>query len=135
MGEEKVRMCIDYRGLNSVTKKEYYPLPNIADFLQGYKAGNRAFFTVLDVAEAYHQIAVEEHDIPLTGSSTYDGHYEYLKIPFGLVNAQSTFQRFTNVTLSGLTGDLCMVYLDDIIILNSEGPVPHIERIRKISKD
>lgn len=131
-GGEKVRMCIDYRGLNSVTKKEYYPLPNITDLLQGYKAGNKALFTVIDVAEAYHQIAMEDKDIPLTGFSTYEGHYEYLKMPFGLVNAPSTFQRFMNVTLSGLTGELCMVYLDDIIVFNTEGPTAHIGKIRQI---
>lgn len=125
-------MCIDYRGLNSVTKKEYYPLPNMSDLLQGYKAGNNALFFVINVAEAYHQISMEEKDIPLTGFSTYQGHYEYLKMPFGLVNAPFTFQRFMNMTLSGLTGELCMVYLDDIIIYNADGSLSHIQRLREI---
>ncbi|KAG5890089.1 hypothetical protein JTB14_003652 [Gonioctena quinquepunctata] len=107
-GEEKVRMCIDYRGLNNVTKKEYYPLPNISDLIQGYNSGSEALFSVIDVAEAYHQIDMEEKDIPLTGFGTFQGHYEYLKMPFGLVNAPSTFQRFMNITLAGLTGELCM---------------------------
>lgn len=131
-GEDKVRMSIDYRGLNSVTKKEYYSLPNISDLLQGYKAGNKAPFTVIDVAEAYHQIAMEEESIPLTGFSTYQGHYEYLKLPFGMVNAPSTYQRFMNVTLSGLTGELCMVYLDDIIIFNTEEHMDHLGGIKQV---
>ncbi|KAG5863058.1 hypothetical protein JTB14_012664 [Gonioctena quinquepunctata] len=84
-GEEKVRMCIDYRGLNNVTKKEYYPLPNISDLIQGYNSGSEALFSVIDVAEAYHQIDMEEKDIPLTGFSTFQGHYEYLKMPFGKI--------------------------------------------------
>lgn len=125
-------MCIDYRGLNEVTQKEYYPLPNISDLLQGYKAGQQVLFSVIDVAEAYHQIDVEGKDIPLTGFSTFFGHYEYLKMPFGLANAPATFQRFMNMTLSGLTGELCMVYLDDIIIYNSNGPKEHIRNIEKV---
>ncbi|KAG5876855.1 hypothetical protein JTB14_023549 [Gonioctena quinquepunctata] len=74
----------------------------------GYNSGSEALFSVIDVAEAYHQIDMEEKDIPLTGFSTFQGHYEYLKMPFGLVNAPSTFQRFMNITLAGLTGELCM---------------------------
>lgn len=131
-GEEKVRMCIDFRKLNSVTKKEYYPLPNISDLIQGYSTGRKVLFTVIDVAEAYHQIDMEEKDIPLTGFSTYQGHYEYTKMPFGLVNAPCTFQRFMNLTLSGLTGDICMVYLDDILIFNADGEEDHISKIEKI---
>ncbi|KAG5871241.1 hypothetical protein JTB14_007121 [Gonioctena quinquepunctata] len=64
-GEEKVRMCIDYRGLNNVTKMEYYPLPNISDPNQEYNSGSEALFSAIDVAEAYHQIDMEEKDIPL----------------------------------------------------------------------
>lgn len=90
-GTEKVRMCIDYRGLYAVTKKEYYPLPNITDLLQGYQAEKKILFSVIDVAEAYHQVDMEEKDIPLTGFSTYHGHFEYTKMTFGLVNAPATF--------------------------------------------
>ncbi|KAG5868282.1 hypothetical protein JTB14_025807 [Gonioctena quinquepunctata] len=75
---------------------------------------------------------MEEKDIPLTGFSTFQGHYEYLKMPFGLVNAPSTFQRFMNITLAGLTGELCMVYLDDIIIFNSAGKEDHIGKLGQV---
>ncbi|KAG5863603.1 hypothetical protein JTB14_014315 [Gonioctena quinquepunctata] len=125
-------MCIDYRGLNNVTKEEYYPLPNISDLIQGYNSGSGSLFSIIDVAEAYHQIDMEEKYIPLTGFSTFQGHYEYLEMPFGLVNAPSTFQRFMNITLAGLTGELCLVYLDDIIIFNSAGIEDHIEKLRQV---
>lgn len=68
-------MCKDYRVLNNVTKKEYYPLPNISDSLQGYKVESKALFSVNDVAEAYHQISMEDKNIPLRGFDTYDGYY------------------------------------------------------------
>lgn len=131
-GEEKVRMCIDYRGLNAVTKREYYPLPNITDLIQGYKSGDQVWFSVIDVAEAYHQIDMEESDIPLTGFSTFQGHYEYLKMPFGLCNAPRTFQNFINLTLSGLTGESCMVYLDDIIVFSSQGVEDHLKKLEEV---
>lgn len=56
-------MCIDYRDLYEMTKKEYYPFPNILDLLQGYKAGTKALFSVMDVPEAYHQIDMDEKDL------------------------------------------------------------------------
>ncbi|KAG5869265.1 hypothetical protein JTB14_013888 [Gonioctena quinquepunctata] len=131
-GEEKVRMCIDYRWLNNVTKEEYYPLPDIPDLIQGYNSESEALFSVIVVAEAYHQINMGKKDILLTGFSTFQGHNEYLKMPFGSVNAPSTFQRFMNITLEGLTGELCMVYLDDIIIFNSAGKKDHIGKQGKV---
>ncbi|XP_074040987.1 tropomodulin isoform X2 [Leptinotarsa decemlineata] len=107
-------------------------IKNISDLIQGYSSGNKVLFSVIDVAEAYHQIDMEEKDIPLTGFSTFQGHYEYSKMPFGLVNAPSTFQRFMNMTLSGLTGQSCMVYLDDIIIFNAEGEEDHLAKIAQV---
>ena len=116
-GEDKVRMCIDFRGLNSVTKKDFFPLPNIQETLESF--GNANLFSVIDVASAYHQIDVNEEDKEKTGFSTPDAHYECYKILFGLSTFPSTFQRFMNMTLSGLNGNTCMIYLDDIIVFNS----------------
>ncbi|KAG5870646.1 hypothetical protein JTB14_002105 [Gonioctena quinquepunctata] len=73
-----------------------------------------------------------EEGISLTGFRTFQGHYKYLKIPFGLVNAPSTFQRFMNITLAGLTGELGMVYLDGIIIFNSAGKEDHIRKLGQV---
>ena len=52
-----------------------------------------------------------------TAFSTYAGHYEFKKMPFGLVNAPSTFQRLMEVTLAGLKQDCCLTYLDDVIVI------------------
>lgn len=126
----KVRMCIDYRGLNAVTKRDYYPLPNLQTSLD--QLGNANLFSVFDVTSAYHQIDMEEVDKPKTAFSTPDGHWEFNKMPFGLSNSPSTFQRFMNVTLSGLTGDICLVYLDDILVFNHLGPRDHIGKLKRV---
>lgn len=69
-------MCIDYLGLNNVTKTKYYSLPNLSDLIQAYSTGKEVSFFVIDVANTYHQINMEEKDIPLIGFSTFQRHYE-----------------------------------------------------------
>jgi transposase InsO family protein len=129
-GERKVRMCIDYRGLNAVTKQDFYPLPNLQETLDSFCGAN--LFTVLDVTSAFHQIDMEEQDKEKTAFTTPDGHYEFNKLPFGLMNSPSTFQRFMNTTLSGLTGEICLVYLDDILVFNSGGVSDHLSKLSRV---
>lgn len=126
-GEQKIRMCIDYRGLNAVTKRDFYPLPNLQQSFDYFGKAN--LFSTLDVRSAYHQIDMVEGDKEKTAFSTLGEHWEFNKMPFGLVNSPSTFQRFINVTLSGLTGQICLAYLDDIIIFNSAGIDDHLEKL------
>lgn len=126
-GTEKIRMCIDYRALNAVTKRDFYPLPNLNETLELFGKSN--LFSTFDVNNAYHQIPLAPEAIEISAFSTPDGHYEYTRMPFGLVNAPSTFQRFANAMLAGLTTEMCMVYLDDIIVFNSNGVEDHIRQL------
>jgi len=112
------RFCIDYRALNSVTKKDSYPLPNINITLNRLKGAK--FFSTLDFASGYWQIGLAEADREKTAFSLpWGGLLEWLVMPFGLTNAPPTFQRTMNLLLSGLPFHTCMVYIDDIIILGS----------------
>jgi hypothetical protein len=77
--------------------------------------GNR-YFTTLDLASGYHQIKVAVESIPKTAFVTPDGHYEYLRMPFGLVNAPAVFQRAINSILGELRCHTAMAYLDDILL-------------------
>lgn len=126
-GQVKYRMVVDYRRLNEITIDDKYPLPNICDLLD--KLGKSNYFTTLDLASGYHQIEIS--DTEKTAFSTQNGHYEFLRMPFGLKTAPATFQRTMDNVLRGLQGIHCMVYLDDILIYSS-GILEHIQRLRSV---
>lgn len=128
-GQQKFRMVIDYRRLNDITVDDKYPLPNITDLFD--KLGKSCYFSVLDLASGYHQIEIEEEDQPKTAFSTQFGHYEFLRMPFGLKTAPATFQRAMDNVLRGLQGIHCLIYLDDIIIFSSSLD-EHLTKLRAV---
>ena len=116
-GKQKWRIVIDYRRLNDVTVSEIYPLPLITDILD--QLGHSKYFSTLDLASGFHQICLNPKDTEKTGFSVttngISGQFEFTRMPFGLKNAPSTFQRLMNSVLSGLQGLHCYIYLDDCI--------------------
>lgn len=114
LGNKRWRLVIDYRALNQKTIGDAYPLPNITDILD--QLGSAKYFSVLDLASGFHQIPVAKEDAPKTAFSTSHGHYQFLRMPFGLKNAPATFQRLMDTVLSGLQGNELFVYMDDIVI-------------------
>lgn len=121
-------MCIDYRKLNNLTIKDRFPLPRIDDQLD--KLHGSKFFTTLDLTSGYYQIPVSENSKHLTSFVTPDGQYEFNKMPFGLCNAPSVFQRLMNHILLPYH-DLAAVYLDDILIY-SKSPEQNIEKFETL---
>jgi len=125
----KYRFCIDYRALNAVTKPDAYPIPNIVDTLGSL--GKSKIFSVLDMASGYHQIAVKPEHKEKTVFSCHKGHFQFIKMPFGLNNAPATYQRCIDIVLLGLKGIACLIYLDDIICFSATME-EHAEKLRDI---
>jgi hypothetical protein len=109
-----LRLCIDYRGLNEVTRKDAHPLPRVDDALDELKDAN--FYTHLDLASGFSQVRVHDKDIHKTAFQTLDGLMEWVAMPFGLCNALATFQRMMNDILRDVLHKFVTVYLDDVCI-------------------
>ena len=115
--------------LNSVTIKDKYPLPRIPDILDQL-CGNTVF-TTLDLKAGYWQLPVAMEDRPKTAFVCHRGQYQYNRLPFGLVNAPSQFQRVMTQILAPLIGRCVMVYIDDIIVY-SRDHVSHTEDLNQV---
>ena len=113
----ELRFCIDYRKLNSITKKDSHPLPRIDDTFD--KLHGKIFFTTLDLASGYWQIELEESAKEKTAFIVENNLYEFNRMSFGLCNAPATFQRLMNFVLRDVSGKKALVYLDDVIIFSS----------------
>ena len=84
-------MCVDYRRLNSVTKFDCFPPPRLDEALDAFAGAT--VYSSFDLAMAYHQVPVRPADVEKTAFITHVGLFEMAKMPFGLCNAPSTYQR------------------------------------------
>ena len=110
------RPCGDYRGLNSSTLPDRYPIPHIQDFANQLRGAT--VFSKIDLVKGFYNIPVAPADVPKTAVITPFGLFEFLRMPFGLCNAAQTFQRLMDVVLRDLSG--VFVYLDDILVASPD---------------
>lgn len=127
--DDTYRPVGDYRLLNSITKPDRYPIPNINSLSS--KLHNKKVFSKIDLSSAYHQIPVHPDDICKTAITTPFGLYEYNFMPFGLRNASSTFQRMMDSIFRDI--DYTFTYIDDILVFSDdeEDHSIHLENVLK----
>lgn len=115
--DKSLRLCVDYRQLNANTVKDAYPLPRIDEALEAIS--NSKYFSSIDLAQGYYQVAIDDADIPKTAFRVGTGGlYEYLRMPFGLCNSPGTFQRLMEACLGEVNFDILLIYLDDILVFS-----------------
>ena len=135
------RIVGDYRALNKITAKDTYPLPFLQDFTNDLF--NKKVFSKIDLKDAFHNIPINENDIPKTCVTTPFGAFEYLRMSFGLHAASQTFMRFIdsilrNLSVTDKNGNMRKVaifaYIDDILIAsdNEENHEQDLEALLKI---
>ena len=124
-----LRLTIDYRKINNATEPDPYPLPRIDDIIA--RLAKNKVFSIIDLANGYYQVKMHPESIKYTTFISEFGKFEYLAMPMGLKNAGSTFQRMMDKVLEGLVGEICFVYLDDIIIF-SEDVESHEGRVKQV---
>ena len=131
---KSMRMCVDYRRLNSVTKVEAYPMPRVDELID--RLGKAKYITTLDLTRGYWQVLVAAKDRYKTAFITPWGLYEFKVMPFGLSGAPASFQKLMDRILRG-SQEYSEAYLDDVVIFSKtwEEHLKHLtdilERIRK----
>ena len=121
------RPCGDYRRVNAATIPDKYPLPNLQD-LSSHLHGAK-IFSKLDLEKGYYQVPMNEDDIPKTAIITPFGLFEFLFMPFGLMNAAQTFQRLMDSLFRPFP--FLFIYLDDFLIF-SDSPASHLSHLEQV---
>ena len=124
-----IRLCIDYRQLNAVTKTDRFPLPNLTDAVFGLHG--MKYFSTLDMVKGYYQVPLSEESKDLTSFRTPRELLRFNRMPFGLKNAPACFQRVMQDILGEFPWSKVMVYIDDVLIL-SENFDQHLELVGRV---
>ena len=112
-----LRLCVDYRNLNRVSKFDAYPMPRIDDILDNL--GTAQYITTLDLTKGYWQIPIGEDSREKTAFSTPNGLFQFNVMPFGLHGAPATFQRAMDNMLRD-ERDCSDAYLDDLTVKSAD---------------
>lgn len=132
----KYRFCVDFRKLNDHTPPIKYPIPR-PDSVFNALGGHR-FFTTVDANKAYHQFGIHKDSRKLTAFTTESkGLWQYTRVPFGLKNAPSFFQKAMDEILGSMRWDFVLAYIDDVIIYSRdfESHLAHIDRVLNALKE
>ncbi|KAH9263507.1 transposon Tf2-3 polyprotein [Batrachochytrium salamandrivorans] len=128
--KDKLRLCMDYRGLNKNTVKDRNPIPLISELLRTLVHWQDLYLP-WTLRGAYNLFASRKETSPRLHSSRKYGQFEFLVMPFGLANAPAQFQRMMNSLFRDVIGKHVLVYLDDIVIY-SDNMSDHIAQVHNV---
>ena len=118
------RFCVDYRKLNKVTIPDKFPMPRIDDIFD--KLQGSEWFSEIDLNSAFWLLSIKKSDIDKTAFSTPDGHYEFLRMPFGVTNGTHAFQRLMFI-IFGENSNFIQTYLHNLIVHSDNSVTNHFQ--------
>ncbi|SJL08316.1 uncharacterized protein ARMOST_11679 [Armillaria ostoyae] len=118
----ELHLCVNFHGLNKISKKDHYPLPLISNLLDS--PCSAPIYIKLNLCHAYHLVYIAIGDEWKTAFQTHYSSLEWCVMPFGLTNAPIAFQHFVNNIFADMLDIFIVVYLDDILIY-SDNPMEH----------
>ena len=125
----KPRVCIDYRGVNSVSAADEYPLPRQTDILRALTGSQ--WLSTFDALSGFQQIEIKKDHRPITAFRCHQGLLQFKRLPFGLKNGPSVFQRIMNKVLAPMLWLFVLVYIDDIVAYSRtfEDHLTHLDKV------
>ncbi|KAG9458288.1 hypothetical protein H6P81_002796 [Aristolochia fimbriata] len=129
------RVCIDYRKLNTATRKDHFPLPFIDQMLE--RLAENKFYCFLDGYLGYFQILIAPEDQEKTTFTCPYGTLAYRRMPFGLCNAPTTFQRCMMALFHDMIDKMMEIFMDDFTLygLTFETCLQHLELVLEICEE
>ena len=123
------RFCVDYRRVNTVSRRDAFPIPDIQDALDHLRGAK--YFATFDLLSGYWQLGLTDRARERSAFCTRRGLFEFTRMPFGLAGAPSTFCRLMSTVLRDLLWKICLYYLDDIVIF-ARTPEELLDRLRQV---
>ena len=126
-----LRLCVDYRQVNKITRTENFPMPNLTKSI--YKANNVQYFSKIDLVRGYYQVPIDQQSRDITAFSTMQNHYQFKRLSFGLKNSGMAFQKVMQQILAPVMCSNIIIYIDDILIM-SENYEHHLKLVEKVMR-
>jgi len=111
------RMCIDYIKLNQATRNDHFPFSFMDQMLE--RLARKAYYWLLDGYSGYNHITVDPQDQEKTAFTCPFGTFAYRKMPFGLCNTPTTFQRCMLTIFADLVEKCIEIFMDDFSIFGT----------------
>ena len=123
------RFCVDYRRVNAVSRRDAFPIPDIHDALDNLRGAK--YFATVDLLSGYWQLGMTDRAKERSAFCTRRGLFHFTRMPFGLSGVPASFCRLMFIVLRDMLWQICLCYLDDIIIF-AKTPQELLDRLHQI---